>query len=119
MVDQINTGPMSHVTSVVFMNSVRTYIRTMLEMQTLVGVKSGHNRFTDGDGAYKNPTAITAHIATFFRTVICSLIIRGNGIARIKKSFTMLTIPAARKKALTSMHFPLAPRNCDQKKDIG
>lgn len=68
-------------------------------------------------GTHKIPTAIIQQIAAFFCSVICSLIIRGNGSARIIKSFNMLMIPVARKNWLILIHLPVVvPLNWVQKK---
>ena len=58
------------------------------------------------EGTHKIPTAMIPHIASFFLAVICSLMMRGKGITRMMKSFSMLRIPAARKNWLTLIQSP-------------
>ena len=75
--------------------------------------------FEDWLGAYNIPTAMIPQIAIFFFVVICNLRIRGNGRMRMKMSFSIFSIPAARKNWLMLMHFPVVPLNCVQKNETG
>ena len=90
--------------------ATQTLDECMLVFKTILGLK------IEG-WTHKIPTAIIQQIATFFCSVICSLIIRGNGSARIIKSFNMLMIPVARKNWLILIHLPVVvPLNWVQKK---